>query len=156
MENNIEKDFDDTSVFHEDFKDFDEEENTLPEIDEDLASAELEETTEFLQEEIAKEQDGQEEIEAKEEIIEKIKESFDEIVPEPQQTDIPKVPELSSWEELDDKNSVVKKYIFYVSKDFVPYIDKLTTDGYEPVTMTYLLQRKKGGTAGTVYSSPIR
>ena len=35
-------------------------------------------------------------------------------------------------------------------------IDKLKTDGYEPVTMTYLLQRKKGGTAGAVYDSPIR
>ena len=36
--------------------------------------------------------------------------------------------ELSQWEEYNSANDVVKKYIVYVSKDFVPYIDNLTTD----------------------------
>ncbi len=36
--------------------------------------------------------------------------------------------ELSQWEELNDTNDVVKKYIIYVSKEFVPYIDKLSID----------------------------
>ncbi|MBQ8635274.1 hypothetical protein IJ425_03880 [bacterium] len=36
--------------------------------------------------------------------------------------------DISPWEELDENNSVVKKYIFYISKDFVPYIDKLSAD----------------------------
>lgn len=35
----------------------------------------------------------------------------------------------SPWEEYANKeDSAVKKYIFYISKDFVPYIDNLTTD----------------------------
>ena len=38
------------------------------------------------------------------------------------------IQELSQWEELDSNNAVVKKYIFYVSKDFVPIMDNLTTD----------------------------
>lgn len=37
-------------------------------------------------------------------------------------------PETDGWEELNDENSVVKKYIVYVSKDFVPLMDGLTTD----------------------------
>lgn len=36
--------------------------------------------------------------------------------------------ELSQWEEFNSENDVVKKYIVYISKDFVPYIDNLTTD----------------------------
>ena len=38
------------------------------------------------------------------------------------------IQELSQWEELDSNNAVVKKYIFYVSKDFVPIMDNLTID----------------------------
>ena len=34
----------------------------------------------------------------------------------------------SEWEEINSDNDVVKKYIVYISKDFVPYIDSLTTD----------------------------
>ncbi|MBR2068950.1 MAG: hypothetical protein IJ877_04225 [Candidatus Gastranaerophilales bacterium] len=36
--------------------------------------------------------------------------------------------ELSRWEELNESNDVVKKYIIYISKDFIPYIDNMTTD----------------------------
>lgn len=33
--------------------------------------------------------------------------------------------DLSVWEELKDDNSVVKKYLFYISKDFIPLLDKM-------------------------------
>ena len=120
MESNKEKDFDDVSMFHEDiknfdegsdvtpevdedFKDFDEEPDVAPEIDEDLAREELEEAQEEIQEEVEQEL-------AQEQIKSETREDF------------------SHWEELDENNSVVKKYIFQVSKDFVSYIDNLTTD----------------------------
>ena len=32
------------------------------------------------------------------------------------------------WQEEDDEESAVKKYILYISRDFVPHIDNLTTD----------------------------
>jgi len=35
---------------------------------------------------------------------------------------------LDDWQEVDDNDCVVKKYIVYVSKDYVPYIDNLTLD----------------------------
>ncbi|MBQ8476094.1 hypothetical protein IJ531_03430 [bacterium] len=35
---------------------------------------------------------------------------------------------ISKWEELNDENCVVKKYIIYISKDFIPQIDNMTTD----------------------------
>lgn len=36
---------------------------------------------------------------------------------------------FNPWqEEEDDEDSAVKKYILYISRDFVPYIDELTTD----------------------------
>lgn len=36
--------------------------------------------------------------------------------------------ELSQWEELSKDNSVVKKYILYISKDFIPCMDSLSID----------------------------
>jgi len=36
--------------------------------------------------------------------------------------------EFSKWEELSEDNNVVKKYIVYISKEYVPYIDKLSID----------------------------
>ena len=60
--------------------------------------------------------------ETKEEIKEENKEEENEIIS-------PKLPpEPEQWEELDDENGVVKKYIFYVSKDFVPLMDSLNSD----------------------------
>ena len=60
--------------------------------------------------------------EIKEEVKEEIKEEISEITP-------PKLPpEPEQWEELDEDNGVVKKYIFYVSKDFVPLMDSLNPD----------------------------
>ena len=127
MENNKEKDFDDKSMFHEDFKDFDEEENFAPEIDEDLAALEPEENIEEVK------QETQQEIkqELQEEVKEEIKEEKDEteIKEETTEEKVEKIaPEFSQWEELNCENSVVKKYIFYVSKDFVPLLDDLNAD----------------------------
>lgn len=34
----------------------------------------------------------------------------------------------SKWEEISKDNLVVKKYIVYISKDFIPLMDKMTTD----------------------------
>jgi len=36
--------------------------------------------------------------------------------------------ELSPWEEFDNNNEVVKKYIIYIARDYVPYIDRLSVD----------------------------
>lgn len=35
---------------------------------------------------------------------------------------------FNPWQEENDEESAVKKYILYISRDFVPYIDELTTD----------------------------
>lgn len=43
-------------------------------------------------------------------------------------TGVIETPEINHWEELDKNNAVVKKYIVYIAKDFVPVIDKMTTD----------------------------
>ena len=118
MENNKEKDFDDKSMFHEDFKDFDEEENFAPEIDEDLAALEPEENIQETSQEPSEVEEAIKQEEVKD--SEKAEKKAEEIEQKQQ--------EISPWEKLDENNSVVKKYIFYVSKDFVPYIDKLTTD----------------------------
>lgn len=37
-------------------------------------------------------------------------------------------PSTTIWEELKEDNSVVKKYIVYISKDFIPLMDNLNTD----------------------------
>lgn len=36
--------------------------------------------------------------------------------------------DLTIWEELKEDNSVVKKYIVYISKDFIPIMDNMNTD----------------------------
>jgi len=36
--------------------------------------------------------------------------------------------DISCWEEFSDSDNVVKKYIVYISKDFVPYIDSMSSD----------------------------
>ncbi len=92
--------------FAEDFKDFDDEaEAQIPELEQDLVEQEQKE----IEEELLKQQEEKQDAsEAPKEIIH--------------------TEELNQWEEFSEDNSVVKKYIFYVSKDFVPYIDNLTTD----------------------------
>lgn len=38
------------------------------------------------------------------------------------------IPDLAHWEEFSKDNSVVKKYITYISKDFVDIMDRMSTD----------------------------
>lgn len=38
------------------------------------------------------------------------------------------IPDLAHWEEFSKENNVVKKYITYISKDFVDIMDKMSTD----------------------------
>ncbi len=47
----------------------------------------------------------------------------------PREKDEADAPEdMTIWEELRDDNSVVKKYIIYISKDFVPLMDDMSVD----------------------------
>ena len=105
------------SDFDEDFADF-EDDGKMPQelYDEMAAEEEFENPTPSEIEEVA-----QEEVEQP---IEEVQEEVQEVAQEEKKEEI----EVSPWEELSKDNSVVKKYIFYVSKDLVPYVDNLTTD----------------------------
>lgn len=111
MENNQQKDFDETSFFQKDFEDFEDEKIDISsQMDNDIEEKNVD-------------------IEAAP-IQEQIQESVQEPTQIPtQESNEETVQEVSPWEKFDEEeNSAVKKYIFYVSKDFVPYIDNLTTD----------------------------
>lgn len=111
MENNQQKDFDETSFFQKDFEDFEEEKVDISsQMDSDLEGEKVD----------------VKDIPAQEPIQEPIQEITQEPIEEQNE---PIAQEISPWEKFDEEeNSAVKKYIFYVSKDFVPYIDNLTTD----------------------------
>ena len=122
MEENQEKLNNQNEETPKDFKDFDDDDNQAADIKRDIQALDnLEKQTE--------EQAQKEESEKKEndEITEENNEKETE---ENQTEDIKEEPEteLSKWEELDKNNAVVKKYIIYISKDFIPYIDDLSTD----------------------------
>ena len=104
------------------FKDFDEE--NMDNIKEELEQMQKEtskDTDETSSEENLKESQTQEEPKSIEEIEEAIEELEEEAENKPDE-------DISKWEELNSNNDVVKKYIVYISKDFVPYIDSLTVD----------------------------
>lgn len=105
MDNGEEKKIN-NQIQEEEFKDFDDEEvENLP-IEDDFSNVETTKPQDELQE-------AQENMDLDEKkSVEEQKKSQD----------------LSIWEEFDENNAVVKKYIFYVSKDFVPIIDELTLD----------------------------
>lgn len=105
MDNGEEKKLN-NQIQEEEFKDFDDEEvENLP-IEDDFSNVETTKPQDELQE-------AQENMDLDEKkSVEEQKKSQD----------------LSIWEEFDENNAVVKKYIFYVSKDFVPIIDELTLD----------------------------
>ena len=105
MDNGEEKKLN-NQIQEEEFKDFDDEEvENLP-IEDDFSNVETTKPQDELQE-------AQENMDLDEKkTVEEQKKSQD----------------LSIWEEFDENNAVVKKYIFYVSKDFVPIIDELTLD----------------------------
>jgi len=124
----------------EDFADFDEANMELPELEQDLAQED-----ENYQSEINKQIEEQETFEEEENIQEpQIEEDETQSLELEPQDDLAATPEEfeeenkeqteqtqeepTQWEEMNDDNSVVKKYIVYVSKDFVPYIDNLNTD----------------------------
>lgn len=116
LENNQEKDLATTSDFSEDFKDFEDEgEQLTPELDEDIASMDMEAQIDALQEKIANEN---------QETLQEQPEEQNEVQEE--QNEEPKI--KSPWDMEDEENAAVKKYIFYVSKDFTSIIDSLTTD----------------------------
>ena len=105
MDNGEEKKLN-NQIQEEEFKDFDDEEvENLP-IEDDFSNVETTKPQDELQE--AQENTDLDEKKS----VEEQKKSQD----------------LSIWEEFDENNAVVKKYIFYVSKDFVPIIDELTLD----------------------------
>ncbi|MBQ4646035.1 MAG: hypothetical protein IJB79_01670 [Candidatus Gastranaerophilales bacterium] len=103
------------SAMQEDFADFAEDENIAPEIDEDLIEKLAQKIQKETQEDEAEQNSAQEENKEEENV-------------ESSEQELEKPKEYSPWDEFDLKNSAVKKYIFYVSKDFVQYIDNLTTD----------------------------
>lgn len=120
----------------EDFKDFDEETTSqLPELEEDLMEEEENSTTSEIDKDLEEEHeethkdinhdfshkfDDEHQLE---EIHEKL--TTDE---KEQGNDEIKQDDLSSWEEYDEENLVVKKYIFHISKDFIPFLDSLSPD----------------------------
>jgi len=124
LENNQEKDINDTSIFRGDFADFEEDgEFGAPELDEDIATQDINEKVveDEIEQQIDEMQKQKEENETKEEnqIIEdkqeKEKNNETQYLPSP-------------WDNFKEENSAVKKYLFYISKDFVPFLDGLTTD----------------------------
>ena len=140
MEENSEKNMQNEEDFT-DFKDFDSGESEMPDIEqEEITSTEHEDELLKEAELIAKLTQEQnfgtpEYLNSNQDFENQVEEQpFDNEQPqkneenptEPAPVELP--PEPAQWEELDDDNSVVKKYIFYVSKDFIPIIDSLTTD----------------------------
>ncbi len=100
----------------ENFSDFDDEENQISDIKRDIQAMDnLEKETQEQSQE-----DNKEEILTEKE--DKTTENKNETIEDEDET------ELSKWEELDKNNAVVKKYIVYIAKDFIPIFDNLTTD----------------------------
>ncbi len=99
------------------FKDFDE--DNTDEIKEELEQMKKEAPTTFGGEV------EEEEIQEAETIEEEIEEAIEELEEEPASDSDGNI---SKWEELNADNDVVKKYIIYISKDFIPYIDSLSVD----------------------------
>jgi len=119
----VEENQDKINQAESDFSDFGDEDMQMPELEQDLVDMENkeEQEEEISSEKIAESEETQQNIEEQEISIEPTENSA------PVET-VELEPEISHWEELNSENSVVKKYLIYISKDFVPYIDDLTTD----------------------------
>ncbi len=118
MEENQEKSnlLDEDSEKKEEFSDFDDDDNQIVDIKRDI------EVLDNLEKE-AENQEKQESVIEQELSEEKNEKNLiSEENPSQEET------ELSQWEELDKNNAVVKKYIVYIARDFIPYIDNLSTD----------------------------
>ena len=121
MEENLRKKLE--QIQEEDFKDFDESEAPLSPEDIELAEANLQEQMKKLAQDSNEasmfhtQNPNEQELESPKEAISEEKEEES------------KKENLSPWDEYaQNEDSAVKKYIFYISKDFVPIIDKLSTD----------------------------
>lgn len=141
MEDNKEKDVMNKSIFKGDFEDFEEDGNILtPELDEDIAKLDSSdnEVQEISQEEVDKIKTVNEE-EQIENFNNKVQELQKELIKEGSDVTVEGIVKTddgkemtqfapSPWDNLKEENSAVKKYLFYVSKDFTPFLDDLTTD----------------------------
>lgn len=143
MDKNLDDKLNNEPDFSEDFADFDEEDTLPPELESQEAPAQeiqeeaieesqetenIEEVNQQLEEPQEIEQQFQQENEELNEEIDKSTEENEIIETEDEKQNSEEKVELSPWEEMDENNSVVKKYIFYVAKDYVPYIDKLSME----------------------------
>lgn len=110
--------------------DFDEEEIEQPEIEEDLALEDDDDDEEQESEKAISVSEKTENNEAPKEepLVEVIKEEEEEKKEEKEQVQEEELPEISPWEQFAADNSVVKKYIIYISKEFTPCIDNLSRD----------------------------
>ena len=109
----------------EDFSDFDDDDNQISDIKRDMEALnnitdenknknkqKTKKGESDIVQEISKEKTEEEQIEEK---MSSYEESLEEDI-------------HSQWEELDKNNAVVKKYLIYIAKDFIPYLDNLSTD----------------------------
>lgn len=132
MEENLRKKLEQVQEAQDDFKDFDETDTPLSQDDIELAEVNLQEQMKKLaqddeasmfHEQNINEQETQNETEPEKNSNENISQANEEEKPQEEKM------VQSPWDEYtQEEDSAVKKYIFYVSKDFVPIIDKLSTD----------------------------
>ncbi len=134
MEENLRRKLEQMQETQDDFKDFDETDAPLSQDDIEIAEVNLQEQMKKLA------QDDEASMFHKQNINEQEAQPQNETEPEkdsneniPQTTEKEKPQEektvQSPWEEYaQEEDNAVKKYIFYVSKDFVSIIDKLSTD----------------------------
>ena len=106
--NNINKENEETK---EDFSDFEDDENQISDIKKDMQSLNNNET----------------EVEENKTEDDSSTQNNEINIDEPEINEESEG-EISKWEELDKNNAVVKKYIIYIAKEFIPYFDNLNTD----------------------------
>ena len=106
--------------------DFTENQNEFKDFDEDVTNG-IKEQLKQMQKEapVTFGNEMPEEEPEEPESIEEIEEAIEELEEEPEDE---LNQGISKWEELNSDNDVVKKYIVYISKDFIPYIDSLSAD----------------------------
>lgn len=143
MEENLKNKLERIQEMEDGFKDFDDSEAPISSEDIELAEANLQEQLkalaknpdeasmfhEFKSSE-TEEKENLESIEAEENTTPQEDITEENSQEEAAQEEKEAITVQSPWEEYANKeeDSAVKKYLFYVSKDFVPFIDNLTTD----------------------------
>ncbi len=131
MEENQEKNnISENNEAQEYLSDFDDEDNQISDIKRDIKALDN------LEKNAEKQDETQEDSEIQDQTQNEPNNNEKQDEPEKEETlensdsleDTQEETELSQWEELDKNNAVVKKYIIYIAKDFIPYIDNLSTD----------------------------